>query len=133
MLLSANILLCESVLTEKSEVSSAIRIVNVVTAAPGQATAHFFAHTMLNSQSLEPTPHVLQIQIFTREGQPVSSAPEYRFVYSNRVDVSGPGAFNLTTEFNIDLSHFPPMAYYVVAAFLDGQRVATTPIMLRRS
>jgi len=132
MLLSANIILCESVLLERNDVASAVRIVNVITLAPGNNVAHFKAHTMLNSDSADLSTHVLQLQVFTRSGQLVVSAPQYRFVFANRLDFSGPGAFNLTTDFNVDINQLPALGYFTVVVFLDGERVATTPIMLRR-
>jgi hypothetical protein len=132
MLLTANIVLCEMVLIDKAEVASAIRIINVITIAPGQNHAHFKAHTVLNSDGPDFAPHVVQLQLVTRDGKLVFSAPEYKFVFANRLDFSGPGAFNLTTDLNVDVSGFEALGYYVVWVFVDGKRVTGASMMLRR-
>ena len=76
--------------------------------------------------------HVVQVQMHGPDGVLVASAPEYRFVYGNKLDHLGPGAFNLTTDFNLDLRPLGTLGNYTISAYLDGQRVAGAPLMLRR-
>lgn len=132
MLISANVVLCETVLIEKNDVASAIRIINVITVAPGSHLASFKAHTILNCDTFDFSQHVVQLQVFRRDGAIVGSAPPYNFIFANRVDTTGPGAFNLTTEFTIDMTRLPRFDYYFVAVFVDGNRIGGTPLMLRK-
>ena len=48
-LLSANIIVCESVLSEKTDVASAIRILNALNVSPSRDFVSFKVHTILSS------------------------------------------------------------------------------------
>ncbi len=61
---------------------------------------------------------------------PVAEAPAHDFHYAYKVDSSAPGAFLLTTEFNVDISRLTLATYYIQAR-LDGAVVAQTPLTLR--
>jgi hypothetical protein len=133
-LLSANVIICESVLVEKNtDVSSAIRILNVLTISPYALVASFRVLTMLSSAPGDFAIHVVQVQMRTAEGNAVvAAAPELPFVYGNRIDPSGPSAFNLTTEFTIDLVPLGALGTYMIWVILDGSSVTGTPLTLRR-
>jgi hypothetical protein len=131
-LLSANIILCENVLTEKTEMSSAIRLLDVLRLAPGTNNAHLFAITRVYSQPGDFGQHTLRITANDRNAGLITQAPDYRFQSGYRIDPSGPGGFVLTTEFNIDVSLLRLPTTCVVNAFLDSQLVAHTPLTLSR-
>lgn len=133
MLLTANVIICESVLSEKTDVSSAIRILNALTISPTQTVATFRVHTMLASTPMDFEQH--SVQVWMRPMQKdivVASAPAFKFVYGNKLDYSGPGAFNLTTTFTVDLHKLGALGHFLISVTLDGQMVASAPIMLRR-
>jgi hypothetical protein len=131
-LLSANVLVCETILTEKTDVLSAIRMMDTIRIAPGNNTVHFYVVTRVTSQPGDFLPHALRIQVTHQAGSLVIEAREHQFVYGYKLDISGPGGFILTTEFTIDVSGMSLPAGCLVNAFLDGQSVARTPLMLRR-
>ena len=133
MLLAANVIICESVLNEKTDVASAIRILNALTVSTTQTFATFRVHTMLASTSMDFQQHVVQVWMHPIQNNiAVASAQEFRFIYANKLDYSGPGAFNLTTTFTLDLRPLGALGHYIVSVSLDGQVVANAPIMLRR-
>ncbi len=132
-LLSANVIICESVLTEKTDVTSAIRILNVLTVSPSKNLATFRVHTALASTPTDFEQHVVKVWMHPLDSAVVAAeAPEYRFVYGRKIDFSGPGAFNLTTDFNLDLRPLGDLGHYLIVVSLDGQLVARTPLTLRR-
>lgn len=131
-LLSANVIVCETVLFEKTDIESAIRIMDTLTLAPGNNFAHFFVVTFLNSQPGDFLQHILKIQVTHQDGPLIAETAEYQFMYGYKIDLSGPGGFILTTEFNIDTAPLAMPAGCLINAFLDGQSVARTPLMLRR-
>ena len=65
-------------------------------------------------------------------GVSVASAPNHPFFYQRNVDPEAPGAFVLTTGFNPDLTNMGQLGTYYIEAWLDGARVAYTPLTLRR-
>ncbi|HEV8038874.1 MAG TPA: hypothetical protein VGP62_08430 [Bryobacteraceae bacterium] len=131
-LLSANVIVCEAVLFEKTDVPTAVRIMTAIRLAGGTKSAHFFVVTFLNSQPGDFAKHVLKIQVLDKSGPFISQADDYPFVYGYKLDSSGPGGFTLTTEFNIDTTSMPSPAGWIIVAFLDGQAVARIPLMLLR-
>ena len=60
----------------------------------------------------------------------VADAPPHSFVYSYRMDPTGPGAFMLTTEFNLDLATFGDLGAFWVQLSVDGEYVEQTPLTL---
>jgi hypothetical protein len=131
-LLSANIVVCESALTEKSGMVSAIRMMDTITLAPGNTIARFYIVTRLSCQSGDFSQHVLKIQVTHQNEALIVEAPEHPFRYGYKMDIDGPGGFILTTETAVDTVSFSMPARCVVTAFLDGRPVARTPLMLRR-
>lgn len=131
-LLSANVIACETVLFEKNDVPSAVRIMSVLTLPPGRTDAHFFSVTFLHCQPGDHIPHKLRIHVARSDGSLVADAPEHPFLYGYRVDPRGPGAYILTTEFNIDVTRLAMPCDCLIIASLDGNAVARAPVMLRQ-
>src|SRR5271169_4451188 len=100
-LLSANIIVCETVLTEKTDVLSAIRMMDTIKIAPNNNAAHFYALTRVTSQPGDFSQHVLKIQMMHQNGASIIEAPECQFSYGYKMDINGLGGFILTTEFTI--------------------------------
>jgi hypothetical protein len=136
-LLSANLILCDTVLWETppkgGKVPSVIRLMSSISVPPGNDLAHFFAVTFLSSQPGDFLRHELKIQVTDKSGKTViSQAADWDFVYGYILDPSDPGGFILTTEFNIDIRPYQLPLGCLVSACLDGQIVARTPLILRR-
>lgn len=130
-LLSANVIICETVLTEKTEVMSAIRIMNVLTIR-GNNFARFNTLTFLTSHPGDFAAHSLKVQMFSHDEKIVADAPVHPFVYGYNIDPSGAGAYTLTTEFNLDLMPLGSLGQYAIWVFLDGVKVTGTTLLLRR-
>jgi hypothetical protein len=62
-LLSANILVCETVLTEKTDMLSAIRMMDTIRVAPSNNSVHFYVVTRVMSQPEDFSQHVLKVQM----------------------------------------------------------------------
>jgi hypothetical protein len=131
--LSVNVILCQQVLTEKTELVSAIRVLDTLTIAPGYNLAHFFVVTTVSSKPGDIWPHSLQVAMATVDGRVVASAPEYKFFYGYKVDLTGYGGFRLTTQFDVALESLGTLGQFLILVYLDGVPVAKTPITLRRS
>jgi hypothetical protein len=131
-LMSAGIVVCETVLFEKTDLVSAIRIMSALKLAGGSNFAHFFVLTFLTSHPGDLQQHVLKIQVTEENGSVLGEAADYHFLYGYKLDVSGPGGFVLSTEFNLDTAAITKPARCLINAFLDGQCVAQTPLTLRR-
>ena len=132
-LLAANVLICEVVLNEKSDLASAIRILNVLTVSPTENTATFKVQTMLTATPGDFQQHIVKVWMRTIQNNlVVAKAPEFRFVFGNKFDYSGPGGFSLTTNFALDLRTLGALGHYMIVVSLDGEVVAQTPLMLRR-
>jgi hypothetical protein len=132
---SVSLIICESVLSEKTGGVSAIRIMDVLSIGPQSLAARFFVISYLHSSSMDFQQHFAKVHLVAlRNGQWVSvaEAPDHGFIYSYRLDPTGPGAFLLTTEFNLDLTDIGELGTFWVQLMIDGQLVAQTPIMLRR-
>jgi hypothetical protein len=133
--LSASLVICESVLTEKTEVISAIRIMTSLRIAPDSNFVRFYALTVLTSYPQDTQSHVLRVLMIEKRGdewEAIATAQDHSFFFGYNVDPSGPGAYFLTTEFVIDVSRLTHMGTCFVQALLDGERVAMAPITLRR-
>ena len=134
MLLSANMIVCETVLNEKeTDIISAIRIMNTVVLRHTNF-ARFSILTFLSSQPADFGRHVLKISLTNQVGAPIGHVNPYEFSYGYKADLSGPGAFMLRTDVNLDTAPFGLPTNCLIAAFLDSdpQPVATIPLMLRR-
>jgi hypothetical protein len=130
--LSANIIVCETALYEKTDVPSAIRIMTAIGLPPGNNFARFSTLTFLSSLPRDFEVHTLQIQMTDQAGRPIGHGEPYQFNYGYRLDISGPGAFMLKTDFNLDTTPIGLPANCLITAHLDNQAVAWVPLMLRR-
>ncbi len=131
-LLSANIIICETVLFEKTEVPSAIRIMNSLALAEGTDAARFFVITFLACEPGDFSRHVLKIAVTQQHGAVIAETADYPFQYGYRIRPSDPGGFILTTEFNIDGKPLGLPLGCLVSAYLDGEAVARATLTLRR-
>ena len=131
--LSVNVIVCEHVLTEKTELLSAIRILDTLTIQHGYDYARFSVVTIAVSNPGDIGPHVLKVVMTTSSGQQVASAPDCRFEYGYKIDPIGFGGFRLTTQFAVDLRPLDTLGQFMIWVYLDGAPVAQAPIMLRRS
>jgi hypothetical protein len=131
--MSANMAICEAVLTEKtSGVMSLIRTMNVLNITGNLQSARFFTVVSVNSEPGDFAPHNLQVQMFSRSGSLVASAPEHDFSYGYEFDRMGFGAYTLTTEFVLNLAPMGNLGAYTVVAYVDTKVVARTPLLMRR-
>jgi hypothetical protein len=135
---SVSLLICESVLNERSGGVSAIRIMDVLHIGLASPVARFFVLTYLHSRTVDFTQHFAKVHMLgMRNGQwsIVAEAPTHFFVYSYgppESPISGPGAFMLTTEFNLDLTTFGELGTFWVQLSVDGVLEEQTPITLLR-
>ena len=130
MLNHANLIVCESVLSEKTGVVSAIRIMDLLVVAPN-GFAHFFTLTRLySSADRDISLHTLNVQAVGPHGVVVASSPPHPFVYGYGQEPSSPGGFMLTTEFSFDGT--APLGPYDLQAFLDNRLVARAALTLRK-
>jgi len=133
---SVSLIVCESVLHEdKSGAVSAIRIMDILMVGSLSVVARFFVLSYVHSRPLDFEQHVAQVQLMgIRDGQwvSVSHAPPHSFVYSYRMDPSGPGGFILTTEFNLNLAKFGDLGIFWVQLTIDGVVAEQTPLTLLR-
>jgi hypothetical protein len=132
-LLSANVIVCEAALTEKTtEVISAIRIMNVLTITRGVQFAQFYTVAFLASTPGDQSPHRVRVEMQTKEGKQVAEAPDVRFYYGYQLDSTGPGFFTLTTAFNLDLARLDDLGHYTIRVLLDDKCVCAAPLVMRR-
>jgi hypothetical protein len=131
--LAVNVVVCQEVLTEATNLISAIRIFDTLTIAIGNDFAHFYVLTTAFSNPGDLDPHTLKVTMNRWSGEHVASAPEYGFTYGYNLDSASPGGFRLTTEFNVDLRPLGGvLGSFMIWIFLDGAQVAKAPITLRR-
>ncbi len=141
-LLSANIIVCENVLTETPSVGgpvlSAVRILSAIRLPVGNDLARFFTLTYLSSQPGDFLKHTIRIQILDKGGSLVIQAEPYLFQFGYLLDPLGPGGYTLRTEFGLNVAARPLPLGLVVCAFLDdntsglchgayGSRFSTAP------
>jgi hypothetical protein len=132
---SVSLIVCESVLNETAGATSAIRIMDVLTAGRLSNVARFFVLTYLHSVPLDYGQHIAQIQLVGLRNSNwvvVANAPPHAFVYSYALVPSAPGAFMLTTEFNLDLTTLGQLGTFWVQLLLDGNMIEQTPLTLQR-
>jgi len=131
---SVSLIVCESILNEKiTESASAIRIMDVLMVGPRSTSARFFVLTYLHSRPLDFGQHIAKIQLLgLRNGQwiSVAEAPGHAFAYSYRMEAYAPGAFMLTTEFNLDLTTIGELGTFWIQLSVDGELVEQTPLTL---
>jgi hypothetical protein len=130
---SANIIICEAVLTEKTgDAVSLIRTMNVLGVASYAESVRFFTVLFLNSLPGDIYPHTVQVQMFTDKTFLVASSPEQTFFYGYGIDPAGPGASTLTTEFNLGVASLGNLGTYLLVAYVDRKQAAVTPLIMRR-
>lgn len=127
---AANIVLCESVLSEKSGFLSAMRLINVITFNAQNPRFSFKALTALNAEPGDFAVHSIALQMVRGDGYIAAHTMPLQFVYGYAIDPTGPGAYYLTTNFDLVGSQSLP-GNYSVAAFVDDVVVASAPVMLR--
>ena len=131
-IISANIVLCLDVLTEKTtELPSAMKMASVLNIA-SRDYAHFCSIASVFCSPGDHSPHVMSVRMMTPEGINAGSAPDHAFLYGYRQDPEGYGGYNLTTTFDIDLTLLPHLGWFLVCVYVDGEWVTQAPIMLRR-
>jgi len=132
--ISASLLVCQTVLHEKTGGPSAIRIMDVLTIGRLSPIAEFTVLTYLHSNPGDFSSHTLKLQMVGRNDEDwvvVADAPEERFVYGHNIDPSGPGGYALTTQFTLNPQVMGSLGLYFVQALLDGDLLAQTPFMLK--
>jgi hypothetical protein len=128
---SANILLCQRV-ENNGGLLSAVGVVDVFTFGRNEDSANFKAVTFLTGHQGDVGPHIVVIEMVTEDLTVVAKTNFLSFSYAHSVDTSAPGAFQLTTNFDIGLSMLPYLGTYTVHAVVDSIAVAKTFITLRR-
>jgi hypothetical protein len=132
---SVSLIVCESVLNEPTGAASAIRILDVLKIGARSIGARFFVLTYLHSKPFDSAQHVTEISMLGfRNGNWVivaSTAPRH-FAYSYAMVHNAPGAFMLTTEFNLDLATLGDLGTFWIQLLVDGELVEQTPLTLQR-
>lgn len=137
-IISAGALICQAVLIEKNGLQSAMRIMDAIVIGPGMATVQFTVWTTIRSQPTDRAPHVLQV--FMRKGSlkgdVVARAEPYQFRYGYGSGVlgnlSGPGGFSLTTNFNVNVVEIGGLGVYYLQVDLDQVYLTCVPLTLRQ-
>jgi hypothetical protein len=132
---SVSLIVCESVLNEATGAASAIRILDVLKIGRLSNIARFFVLTYLHSKPFDSGKHVAQVQMLgvrNNSWVTVANAPPHDFAYSYGVVVNAPGAFMLTTEFNLDLTTLGGLGTFWIQLLVDGVLVEQTPLTLQR-
>jgi hypothetical protein len=127
--LSANILLCESV-TKDNGMQSANRILDIFSFSPSQPTVRFKALTLLTSNPGDRQIHTVHLEMRGYGVVPAFTHPQdFYFAYS--IDASAPGGYQLTTNFELSMALLPCPGTFSIVALVDRIEVAHTPITLR--
>ena len=131
-IISANVIACEDVLTEKSEIFSAIKILSAMNVS--RATTHVCLYTLATifSTHSDYVQHVMSVRIDTPDGVRIAIGADYPFYYGYKVDPQGYGGFTLKTRFSLELSKLPGnLGWFLVSVDVDREVVAKTVFMLR--
>jgi hypothetical protein len=135
-LLSANIIICENVLTEippfGGPVLTPIRVMGAITLPPGNNSPHFIVLTFLTSQPGDSSLHTVQVKITDKNGALISEAAPVPFQFGYLLDLHGPGGYNLKSEFTLNVTTWQFPVGCLVSALVDNAMAASTPLMLRR-
>jgi hypothetical protein len=131
--LSANLFLCEKVLTEPNTGTlTAVNITDTLRTAPSSTVCRFFAMTLIYGYAGDTSQHVLSVRISRFNGEIIHQARDFPFKNAYRNDPKAPGGLHVYTEFVIDVAQLGAVeTAYVVWAFVDGEAVAKAPVMLR--
>jgi hypothetical protein len=131
--LSVSLIICESVLNESTGAASAIRIMDVLTIGKLSRAIRFFVITYLHSYPGDFEEHVAKVRLLAqRNGEWVSAAdaPPHAFKYSYRMDPGGPGAFMLSTEFNLEVAKIGELGTFWIQLSVDQKDIERTPLTL---
>jgi hypothetical protein len=127
-LISASLLVCGTVLWEKNDVPSAIRVMSAILLGPGVSAVQFATLVQL-SANLDFSPHTLLVQILGPTHAPLAQSAAQRFVFGSRIDPTEPGGFTMSTDFNF---HIAGLGTHWVQAVVDGEVVIQIPILIQR-
>ncbi len=133
---STSLLICEAVLQEADGGTTAVRILDIIRCGRLSQAVRFFALTYLHSEPSDLQDHALKVQMieYKANGESiiVADAPEAPFRYGRNILKTGPGAFMMTTTFNLELTPLGSLGTYFIQALVDGKRVAEVPLTLLR-
>jgi hypothetical protein len=127
--LSANVLLCESV-TQDRGLQTANRIVDIFTFSLAQPLIRFKALTLLTGDPADYRQHAVQLEMRGYGTIPASTSP-LQFYFAHAFDPAAPGGYQLTTNFEFGRSILPGLGTFSVVVLVDSVEVARTPITLR--
>ena len=131
-IISASVLICQDVLTEKAnEIQSAFRMMSVLN-IPTDAYAHFYSLSTVYCSPGDYSQHRMSVRMETAAGAYAASAPDHEFRYGYKQDRNGYGGYLLTTKFDIELAKLPSLGWFLIHTHVDGVLVASAPLMLRR-
>ena|GEM_PF-3555198 len=131
-IVSANVIACEDILTEKTDIFSAIKILSAYPVPGGTTQINLYSLATVFSAPGDYSSHVMSVQLKTPEGLAVARGEDYRFNYGYRIDPAGYGGFSLKTKFNLKLSELPGnLGWFFVWVYVDGEPVAKTAFTLR--
>jgi len=137
-LLSANIVVCESVIWEQnSNVPTLVRAMSVINVEAGLNIVRFTVLTVINSQPGDSDDHFVFIHIVDMDGTKVASTEPHKFTFGSEIDPHFAGGFTMTTTVFLNVSELPKglPCGVLVQAFLDDEKnpIAATPLLLRRA
>jgi len=98
--ISASLIVCESVLTERNGTFSGIRIMDFL-ACGSAAAVKFSVLTYLHCTPGDLSPHTITVDMTDASGAVVASTPATPFLYGYRRDPNGYGGFSLVSDFNL--------------------------------
>lgn len=116
--------------------TTAVRILDVIRCGRLSQAVRFFVLTYLHSERADFQNHTLKVRMVEHkasgESFRIAEAPEASFKYARNLVKTGPGAFMMTTTFNLELAPLGSLGTYFIEAHVDGKRVAETPLTLLR-
>ena len=106
-IVSANVIACEDVLTEKTDIFSAVKILSAYNVS--RQTTHMNLYSLATAFCTpgDYSSHVMSVHMKTPEGLAVATGADYSFNYGYKIDPLGYGGFSLKTKFSLDLSKVP--------------------------
>jgi hypothetical protein len=131
-ILSCSILVCEKILVEVDNITSAIRIVDVFYVphpAPEIPLISISALLTLRVNGYDSSEHLLDVRLIGPTGQDVAAISGQKVTMSPKIGEADIGGFTAGTVLNIAIKQ--PGLFYVVA-FLDGEEIARTPFTVRQ-
>jgi hypothetical protein len=130
--ISANVIACEDILTEKTEIFSAVKILSAYKISRETMHLNFYSLAIATSTPGDYSRHVMSVQMKTPAGLTVAAGADYQFNYGYKIDPLGYGGFSLKTKFTLELSKLPPeLGWFFLWVYVDGEPVAKTVFTLR--